>query len=972
MSDFDAPGDEAESEESNGSDDVWAAVEGDGEIDADGNPPRDARKTESEAGAEAGSSSSDVKGAGEREGSSTTGPGTETTTTTTSASATKAIGALVSRLGSRFGRGTDDAGANTGPAERDGNRDFGSGGAAGLSDSTSKAGSESSPDGGSKDPFTRRINPLITERTWTVVLVFLLVTAVFLSGAVAGGGEQQAGTDQFTEDSEAQEAFDEMQENFDRSGRDAGGTTAQLFVTDRNDGNVLSKPNLLRMLEFQDRVENEDGLRVASTTSPASLIATQLDPEATTAERQYRAIERASPRQLEDAIARADERMGIPVSTDFTRESARADVAQVAITYDTPPMSETSDHAHLQFETQEIADEIEGFDTDDNVVIFGDAVIEEETVQLLGDTAIVVFPAAIVLILFFLLVAYRDPVDLALGLAALVMTMIWTFGFMGFANIPFSDSLITVFPLLLAVGIDFGIHIINRYREERGTGTSIGDSMGITTDQLTTALLIVTLTTVFSIMANLVSDITRDFAIVASAGMVFTFLIFSVFLPAGKVGFDRLREGTRFPEFGSTPLGQENSWMGRVLPVGVHIARAVPVLFLVAMLVLGAGATAYGTGVDTEFDQEAFFPDEDRIEQYQSLPGPLQPSDYTFMTVLNYLEEDFDRSLDGSVTIYVADSDLRSDRGLREVDRAVRNPPEAFKSDGREADADTILDVIDSQAATDPEFAATVERYDSRGDGIPDRNVDAVYDALFASDGADDAADRLTTDRSATRIDVQIDVDADQDEAVAAARSVADGMELDATATGQLVIFEAVIEKTTESSINSLVVAFLLTMVFLVLSYWWLEGRAIYGVLNLVPVLLAVALLAGSMRLFDVPLTPINAPILSVSIGLGVDYTVHFMHRFVDEYENTGDVHESLLVTVRGTGGALTGSMLTTVTGLGVLYLALIPLIMEFGLLLALGVFYAWLTSILVLPSVIVVWDRLESGDGVSVGVPGR
>ncbi|EMA45975.1 efflux RND transporter permease subunit [Halobiforma nitratireducens] len=844
--------------------------------------------------------------------------------------------------------------------------------AAASSSSSSPSPSPSSSEE-SRDPFTRRINPLITDRPWTIVLVFLVLTGVFLGGAMIGGGEQEAGTDQFTEDSEAQQAFEDMQENFDRAGAsgDSGGTSAQLFVTDRNGGNVLSEPNLLRMLEFQDRVENEDGLRVTSTTSPASLIASQLDPTATTAEDQHRAIDRAPPRKLEAAIVEADEVAGIPVSTDFTRESASANVAQVAVTYNTPPNADTSDHAELQFRTQGIADEIDGFDTADNVVIWGDAILEEETLQLLGDTSIVVFPAAIILILFFLLVAYRDPVDLALGLTALVMTMIWTFGFMGFVNIPFSDQIITVFPLLLAVGIDFGIHIINRYREERAAGAAIGDAMGVTTDQLTTALLIVTLTTVFSFMANLVSDITREFGIVAASGIVFTFLIFSVFLPAAKVGLDRLREGTRFPEFGSSPLGQENSIMGRILPAGVHVARVVPVLFLVAMLVVGGGAAAYGTGVDTEFDQEAFFPDEDRIEQYESLPGPLQPSEYTFMTVLDHLEEDFDQSLDGSVTIYVEDRDLRSDSGLREIDRAVKNPPDAFQTDGRQMDADTILTVVDSQAAADPEFARTVDRYDSTGNGVPDRNVDAFYDALFDAAG-DEASSQLTTDRTATRIDAQVDVDAEQDEAVAAAELVADRMNLDATATGQLVIFEAVIEQTIDSSVTSLIVAFLLTMVFLVLSYWWLEGRAIYGVLNLIPVLLAVALLAGSMRYFDIPLTPINAPILSVSIGLGVDYTVHFMHRFVDEYENGNGVHESLLVTVRGTGGALTGSMLTTVTGLGVLYVALIPLIMEFGLLLALGVFYAWLTSIVVLPSVIVVWDRLESRYGTlaDVSVP--
>ncbi|THE63761.1 Patched family protein [Salinadaptatus halalkaliphilus] len=823
------------------------------------------------------------------------------------------------------------------------------------------------------DPFTRRVNPLITNRPWTVVVVFLVLTGLFLGAAgLGGGGQEDGGADQFTEDSPAQEAFDDMQENFDRQTRDSGGTSAQLLIEDER--NVLSKPNLLRMLELQDRVEQTDGLRVSSTTSPASLTAQQLEENATTAEQQYRAVERASNRQLEAAIVEADEQAGLPVSTDFTRESASASVAQMAITYDTPPMADTSNHAQYQFETEAIADDIDGFDTGENVLIFGDAILQEETIQLTTDTAIVVFPAAILLIMFFLLVAYRDPIDLGLGLAALVMTLIWTFGFMGIANIPFSDSLVVVFPLLLAVGIDFGIHIINRYREERATGASIGDSMGITTTQLTTAFLIVTLTTVFSFAANLVSsmDGLQQFGIVAAFGMIFTFLIFGVFLPAGKVGFDRLREGTRFPRFGTTPLGSEDSLLGRVLPVGVRIAQIAPVLFLVGILLVGLGAGAYGTGVDTEFDNEAFFPEDERLEQYEALPGPLAPGDYTFLTFLDYMEEDFEQGFQDSVTIYVEDRELRSDRGLTAIDRALDDPDDAFETDGRQADADTIIDVVDSQAAADPEFDETVRRHDSSGDGIPDRNVDAVYDELFDSAAGDEAANQLTTDRTATRMTVQVDVDAEQEEAVAAAEELADEMALDATATGQLVIFEAVIDDTLESSINSLIVAFVLTTVFLVVSYWWLEGRAIYGVINVVPVLVTVALLAGSMRYFDVPLSPINAPILSVSIGLGVDYTVHFMHRFVDEFETGKDIEQALLTTVQGTGGALTGSMLTTVCGLGVLYVALIPLIMEFGILLALGVFYAWLTSLLVVPSTVVVWDRLETQYDLRGRLPGR
>ena len=809
------------------------------------------------------------------------------------------------------------------------------------------------------DPFTKRVAPLITERPWLVVLAFLAFTVLFVGG-LGGGGDQQAGTDQFTDDLEESAALEDMQENFEARGRAGGGSSANLFV---DEPNVLSKPSLLRMIEAQHRLETHDTLRVTSTTSPASLAAARLDPTAETPETQRRVLEGASERRIRGALAEADETSGLPVSTDYNPAAGSASVAQLAVSYDTPPLSDTADRAGLQFRTVDVVAGIDGYEPGENVVVFGDAIIDQEINQLLTDTAILVFPAALLLITFFLVVAYRDPIDLGLGVAALAMTLVWTFGFMGYAGIPFSDSLITVFPLLLAVGIDFGIHIINRYREERANGGDIGSAMGITVGQLSTAFLIVTITTVISFMANLTSTLgqLRDFGIVAAVGMVFTFLIFGVFLPAGKVAFDDLREGTRFPAFGSSPLGQEGSILGTVLPIGATAARVVPAAILVSALVLGAAGGAYGTGVDTEFSQEAFFPDEDRIERLGALPEPFAPSEYTFMAVLRYLEADFEQNFVGSVTLYIEDRNVRSDIALADIDRALAEPPETFESENRRADATSIVGVMESHAANDPEFARTVERYDTTGDGIPDRNVDAVYEELLASSAGDRARDSLTDDRSATRIEYQLDVDADQTDATVAAREVADGMRLDAVPTGSLVVNQVVIDRITESAINSLVVAFLLTAVFLMLSYRWLEGRAVYGLINLVPVLVTVGLLAGSMRYFGIPLTPFNAPILSVSIGLGVDYTVHFMHRFVDEYETDTDVHRALRVTAQGTGGALTGSMLTTVCGLGVLYIAIIPLIADFGLLLALGVLYAYLASVLVLPSVIVVWHAFET-----------
>jgi predicted RND superfamily exporter protein len=170
-------------------------------------------------------------------------------------------------------------------------------------------------------------------------------------------------------------------------------------------------------------------------------------------------------------------------------------------------------------------------------------------------------------------------------------------------------------------------------------------------------------------------------------------------------------------------------------------------------------------------------------------------------------------------------------------------------------------------------------------------------------------------------------------------------------------VLQAVSDTIFESAIQSLIAALIVTALFLVAVYYITEGRPSFGIVNLVPIVVSVALLAGSMRLFNIPLNALTATILSIAIGLGVDYSAHFVHRFADEHR-TKDLFEALEATVRGTGGALTGSMLTTTTGIGVLALAITPILGEFGLVLALSIFFAYLSSMLVTPSVLVVWSR--------------
>jgi len=289
-----------------------------------------------------------------------------------------------------------------------------------------------------------------------------------------------AGTSQFTTGLPAEEALTDINREFSPSfSTDTGNT--QLI---QEGTNVPSKDSMLRMLRAQERVEDHDELRVTSTSGAATIVATRLDPEATTTSAQIDAVEAATPTEIDQAVRRADERSpqfsGL-VSNDFNRGSASASATIGLVVHEVPAgISEGSGQGGSSPLTsiQKQADFTVSSAGQGTITVFGSGMIAEEFSNVIVDSLLIVVPAAVLFIFLFLSIAYRDLADLALGLLALLITIIWTFGFMGLAGIAFSQMLIAVPPLLLAVGIDFGIHAVNRYREEQVQGIALGRRCG--------------------------------------------------------------------------------------------------------------------------------------------------------------------------------------------------------------------------------------------------------------------------------------------------------------------------------------------------------------------------------------------------------------------------------------------------------------------------------------------------------------
>ncbi|ELY67353.1 efflux RND transporter permease subunit, partial [Natronobacterium gregoryi] len=766
-------------------------------------------------------------------------------------------------------------------------------------------------------------------------------------------------TEAFTDDLEEQQAYDAIEAEF---GTSFMGDEESTQLIHRG-SDVLTRQELLASLTVLEEIDSDPELRAASADGPAPIVAQALDENAQTPAQQRRVLEDATERQVRETVRALSDNPGFVgvLADDFNENEATASASITVVSHDVPSEFGQEDLTDLQLEVQSVAE-----DESAEILVFGEGIMFDEFENVIVDSLAIVMPVVVLLMLAFLVAAYRDPIDLALGLFSLLLTVIWTFGFLGYAGIPFDQQLIAVPVLLLAVGVDFGIHIINRYREETIQGYEPLAAMQTANNQLLVAFVIVTVTSVFGFGANVVSDLEpiQNMGIASAIGMVFTFLIFGILLPSLKLIVDDVREQYGVREFNATPIASEESSLGRILTFPAKASEYAPTIFVVVLLVGGAGMGVYGAGVDTSFDEEDFLPPEEQEWYVESAPEPFAPSEYTFTETINTLEERFDANQDETVTVYV-EGPFEEDHALEALHRVNEDPPDSLAvASGGETDEQSIITVIQAYARQDEEFAALVDRNDRNGDGIPNRNLDRVYDELFASPAGHQAEQYLTDDRRSAQIEYVIDSSASQEDAAEDGAAFADEFRYSATATGDIVIFDAITEMIFDSAIQGLLLALGLSAVFLVMIYTILEGRPLLGVVNLFPIAIAVAFLIGTMRFLGMPLNALTATILAISIGLGIAYTVHTTARFIDEYDVGDDPVDPLTTTLSGTGGALTGSMLTTSLGTGALALAITPVLGDFGMLMASSVFYSFVASVVALPPALLLWSKFASADG--------
>ena len=178
------------------------------------------------------------------------------------------------------------------------------------------------------------------------------------------------------------------------------------------------------------------------------------------------------------------------------------------------------------------------------------------------------------------------------------------------------------------------------------------------------------------------------------------------------------------------------------------------------------------------------------------------------------------------------------------------------------------------------------------------------------------------------------------------------------TVTGELVLPIAVTDAVVRGQALATTIVVAAVVVALILYFGRAVRRPVLSLVVVGPVVLVLAMVLATMVLLDIPYNALTATLAALTIGIGVDFTIHVVHRYLAERSSGASMEAAIDATAVGTGGALVASAATTGIGFGVLIFAPLPAVAQLGALTLLTVTYSLLAAVLIVPALLTLVER--------------
>ena len=629
--------------------------------------------------------------------------------------------------------------------------------------------------------------------------------------------------------------------------------------------------------------------------------------------------------------------------------------------------TDSEDHDGLAFDeiqaevvgwAEEIEDSVRE-SGDDSSTVFSFSQFQQGQNANLGLELAILNSASLLILGSILYFTFRSLRDTAFVLGLTVFGILATYGTSGLltklgVDMTFNAAMNSIPVLLLAIGVDYGLHVVKRVREEylEESGDSGSRVMELSNEARrkairsgTTLTSIALLIAIFTDMVGFLSfrlssqQFLVVFGTVIAIGLFYVYLFSITALPAlMTIVPPKNMVLSKSVKVERSPLIERIGSLSDTPMIAVIAALA-----LTAPMAIGVGQLEVGFDTRDNFDDSVPVVADFILisEEFQSSPAPIY---------------------------VVVEGDVVSEGGKE----AVREVIGVLGQDERVTVVISDLwSTLDSTRGSDSELSSLMLSVESGQDG----SWSDLREWLTGTDaGRDVSSGLLSGDGQQTLVSFQAatldwsDTNSFESELSSMLSASVSESGFTADLSGRSLILAQITSDVAEAAVLSTVIVAGVILLMLVTIHTFRTqnlGLGIArGVVTWIPLLAVVAWVYGIMGFTGFQLNSQTVTIGALTLGLGVDYAVHLSTRIEEEVEKNPDGLPSEWATdsISTTGRAMAGAAVTTAGGFSVLNLSSLVPLQLFGQAFVVAITLALLASVLLLPSIYTNLMKWEQG----------
>ena len=516
---------------------------------------------------------------------------------------------------------------------------------------------------------------------------------------------------------------------------------------------------------------------------------------------------------------------------------------------------------------------------------------------------LIMFPIALVLVSIVLFFFHRTVKGIIIAFLPPAYALALTFGVLGAVKPELTIISVSIVALLMGLGVDYSIHLMNRFAEEHTIEDKI-ERMEKTLRSTGKAVLLSTITTMIGFGSLMISSMSPmvTFGFACAIGILFCFISAIILVPC-------LVLILKFEKNGNMP-----SWKKFATFVINNKRRVIVVACFFAVMSLLMLPYVESDVNYMDMAPEGI-PELEKLQEYSASFGSgtnfnallieTDPQGLTYPEVIEAIcEMEENMRLEG-VAVYSLADELEKINDILERKTIIEKIADFVGAD------QIIFDRIAKEGLVDEDYSKTIVMV-----SIPiGKSMDEIEILV----------DKINSIASTTVIPHNGKI---------------------SQLTGQDAINVAINKRLTDEQTRSMIIALLLVLAALIVIF----NSSLYGFLTMIPVGFVLVWEPGFLVALDIPLSVVTISIGSIMIGIGIDYGVHITQRVREGLAEGLSKVDATKVAIEKTGLSLVEAACTTIAGLIAIYFVNIPALQQFGLVVILMTALSCVGAALILP----------------------